>query len=323
MKEIEKPAIRILDESPGEQDGVHYGKYQIQPLIRGFGATLGNSLRRVLLSSIPGSAAVYLKIDGVLHEFTSIKGVVEDVTEIVLNVKGLPIACNSDEPVAVKLNVKGPGEITAGDVQADDRVEITDPSYHIATITGDTLVKMEIGVRRGRGYVPAEWHEMDPAVPKDRGVILLDSDFSPIRRVSFSVEPARVGQRTDYDSLLIEIETDSTISPADSLSEAAKILLREFSFVVDFKEKILKEEEQKEEQEKKKSQDMKKSIDELDLSVRSYNCLKNANIESVEDLLNCSESQLKGLRNFGEKSLKEIVAKLKVMGLSLKPEEPE
>lgn len=322
MKNIERPMIKILEErSLGDEKGL-YGKYMIEPLIRGFGTTLGNSLRRILISSVTGSSVVYLNIDGVLHEFTPLEGVMEDVTDIIINLKQLPLSVNTDELVRLKIDVKGPKEVTAGDIQADDHVEIVDPSFVICNITQQgKQLKMEIGAKRGRGYVVSEWHTDDPDLPKQRGVLLMDSNFSPITRTRFAVEPARVGQRSDFDRLVIEIETDGTVQPADALSEAARILIKEFSFIVDFKERILLEEERKEEEEKKKSQDLKKTIDELDLSVRSYNCLKNANILTVEEVIKWSESRLKGLRNFGEKSLNEIKAKLSVMGLRLKDDE--
>jgi len=322
MKTIERPNIKIIEERAVEEGNGLYGRYMIQPLIRGFGTTLGNSLRRILISSITGSAVVYMKMDGVLHEFTTVDGIVEDVADIILNLKGLPISVDTDELIQLHLEVKGPREVTAGDIEADDRVEIIDPSYPICTITGQgKTVKMDIGVRRARGYVPTEWHVEDPDVPKDRGIIHIDSNYSPIVRTRFAVEAARVGQRSDFDRLIIEIETDGTVSPADALSEAARILIKEFSFIVDFKERILLEEEKKEEEEKRKSQDLKKTIDELDLSVRSYNCLKNASIFTVEELITWSETRLRGLRNFGEKSLKEIKAKLNTMGLELMQDE--
>jgi DNA-directed RNA polymerase subunit alpha len=321
MKTIERPNIKIIEEKPIEDGPGLYGRYMIQPLIRGFGTTLGNSLRRILISSITGSAVVYMKMDGVLHEFTAVEGMVEDVADVVLNLKGLPVSVDTDELVPLKLEIKGPKKVTAGDIEADDRVDITEPDYHICTITSQKTVKIEIGVQRGRGYVPTEWHVEDPDIPKDRGIIHIDSNFSPIVRSRFAVEPARVGQRSDYDRLIIEIETDGTVSPADALSEAARILIKEFSFIVDFKERILLEEEKKEEEEKRKSQDLKKTIDELDLSVRSYNCLKNASIFTVEELITWSETRLRGLRNFGEKSLKEIKAKLGTMGLELMQDE--
>lgn len=321
MKDIERPSIKILEETTSDDKGIHHGRYLIQPLIRGFGTTMGNSLRRVLLSSIPGAAPVYLRIDGVLHEFTAIEGVVEDVTEIVINVKGLPIACNTDELVTVSVDVKGPGKVTAGDIQAEDRVEVVDPAYHIATLSGSVRFKLEIGVKRGRGYVASEWHEQDSTIPGERGTILLDSNFSPIRSTRFLVEPARVGQRTDFDSLTVEIETDGSVLPADALSEASKILLRQFGFVVDFKEKIIEEEVKKVQEETQKNMNLKKRLDELDLSVRAYNCLKNANLNTVEELVEKTESHLRGLRNFGEKSLREIKEKIHALGLSLKDEE--
>lgn len=322
MFNIERPNIKILEERIIEEGIRMYGKYEIQPLIRGFGTTLGNSLRRILISSITGSAVVYVKIDGVLHEFTSMDGVIEDVSDIVLNLKGLPVAVDSDEVIPLKLKVTGINKVTAGDLEADDRVEIPDPDYHICTITSaDVTLNMEVGVRRGRGYVPAEWHSEDPDVPSSRGIILIDSNYSSVTRAKFLVDSSRVGQRTDYDKLTLEVVTDGSVSPADALSEAARILIKEFSFIVDFKERILLEEEKKEEEEKKKGQDLRKTIDELDLSVRSYNCLKNANIILVEELITWSESRLRGLRNFGEKSLNEIKAKLGIMGLGLKPDE--
>jgi len=322
MKNIERPNIKIIEEKQiGDGPGL-YGRYVIQPLIRGFGVTLGNSLRRILMSSITGSAVVYMKMDGVLHEFTPLEGVIEDVTDIVLNLKGLPVNVETDELVALELKAKGARTVTAGDIQADDRVRIVEPDYPICTITAaGREVKMEIGVARGRGYVPVEWHLEDPDIPKERGIIHIDSSFSPVLRTRFSVDPARVGQRSDYDRLTIEVETNGAVTPADALSEAARILIKEFSFVVDFKERIMLEEEKKEEEEKKRSQDLKRTIDELDLSVRSYNCLKNANILTVDELIKWSESRLRGLRNFGEKSLKEIKMKLNAMGLELTPDE--
>ncbi len=324
MNTIERPNIKIIEEKSNEDGTGNYGRYEIQPLIRGFGTTLGNSLRRILISSITGSAVVYMKIEGVLHEFTALEGVVEDVTDIVLNLKGLPIAVNSDEMVVLKLDKGETGVVTAGDFEADDRVEFPRPDFPICTVTSDAIeFKMEVGVRRGRGYVPTEWHREDPDIPTERGVILVDSNYSPVVRTRFFVEPARVGQRTDFDKLTIEVYTDGSVLPADSLSEAARILIKEFSFIVDFKERILIEEEKKEEEQKKKGQDLKKTIDELDLSVRSYNCLKNANINMVEELLPWSETRLRGLRNFGEKSLKEIKAKLISMGLNLAPDDAE
>ncbi len=321
MKTIERPTIKIIEEKTIEDGPTMYGQYSIQPLIRGFGTTLGNSLRRILISSITGSSVVYLKMEDVMHEFTTLDGVVEDVTDIVINLKGLSVSVNTDELVELYLEVKGPKEVVAGDIQADDRVEIIDPDYPICNVTGNRTIRMGIGVQRGRGYVPTEWHSEDPDMPTERGIIFIDSNFSPILKTQFNVSPARVGQRTDYDMLTINVETDGSVTPADALSEAARILIKEFSFIVDFKERILLEEEKKEEEEKRKSQDLKKTIDELDLSVRSYNCLKNANIITVEELITWSETRLRGLRNFGEKSLKEIKAKLSLMSLGLVEEE--
>jgi DNA-directed RNA polymerase subunit alpha len=321
MKAFERPNIRIVEEKSLDGGNALYGKYNIQPLIRGFGATLGNSLRRILISSITGSGIVYIKIDGVLHEFSSIDGVVEDVTDILINFKGLRVGVESDELVELVIEKKGPCEIKAGDIQTDDRVTIVEKDYHLCTVTTNKTIKMKIGVMRGRGYVPTEWHLENPEIPKERGVLHIDTVFSPVIKTKFSVEPARVGQRTDHDKLVIEIETDGTVSPAEALSEAARILIKQFSFIVDFKERILLEEEKKEQEIIRKSQDLKRTIDEMDLSVRSYNCLKNANILTVEELITWSETRLRGLRNFGEKSLKEIKAKLIQMGLDLAPDE--
>lgn len=322
MNDIERPNIKIIEEKTAEDGKCLYGRYEIQPLIRGFGTTLGNSLRRILISSVTGSAVVYLQIDKVLHEFHSIEGVVEDVTDIVLNLKGLSVSVDSDEVVPLLLDIKGIKDVKAGDFQADDRVQISDPNYPICTVTSEnTKLKMEVGVRRGRGYMPVEWHKEDPDLPSDRGIILIDSNYSPVVRTKFNVSSARVGQRTDFDKLEIDVTTDGSVSPADALSEAARILIKEFSFIVDFKERILLEEEKKEEEQKKKGQDLKKTIDELDLSVRSYNCLKSANILTVEEVVTWSELRLRGLRNFGEKSLKEIKEKLISMGLNLMDDE--
>ncbi len=324
MNAIEKPNIKIIEETAVMGTTELFGRYEIQPLIRGFGTTLGNSIRRMLLGSITGSSVVYVKIDGVQHEFTSIPGVLEDVTEIVMNLKGLPVYVDADELVTVSLDIKGKKKIVAGDFKKDDRVNMPMADYHVCTVTDDnTRMKMEIGLRRGRGYVPAEWHNEDSEIPADRGIIKIDSDYSPVVKTKYIVEPARVGQRTDYDKLTIDIITDGSVSPADALSEASRILIKEFSFIVDFKERILLEEEKKEEEQKKKGQDLKRTIDELDLSVRSYNCLKNANIILVEELITWSEARLRGLRNFGEKSLNEIKAKLHQMGLALVPDEVE
>lgn len=322
MDFFEKPSIKIVEEKDTEDGKCVYGKYVIQPLIRGFGITLGNSLRRILLSAIYGSAVVYLKIDSVLHEFSALDGVYEDVTDIILNLKRLPVNCKNSGLVTLILDKSGKGEVIAADLAHSEEVEISDPEYHIAEIvSNNTKLKMEIGVKKGFGYVPSEWHEHDTEVPKERGVILIDSNFSPVKKVKFSVESSRVGQRTGFDKLLIELETNKSIGCADCLSQAARILMNQASFVVDFKTRILLEVEKQREEEKKKTTELKRTIEDLDLSVRSYNCLKNAGILAVEELIKSTETRLKGLRNFGEKSLREIKTKLLAMGLSLAEDE--
>src|SRR5579872_555032 len=288
----------------------NYAKFVVEPLERGFGMTLGNALRRVLLSSIPGAAVTYVKIDGVLHEFSTIPGVVEDVTNLILNLKGLPIKMTTDEPKVLQLQVTGgPREVTAADIQPDAEVEILDPSYHLATLNSkDGRLAMEIGVEKHRGYVTADKQQN---VEHLIGVIPMDSIFSPIRKVNYAVDDTRVGQVTDYDRLTLEIETNGSITPDEALSTAAEILREQFALFATFTS-----EEQPVVEPVQSEWDI--PVETLDLSVRSYNCLKRAGISKVSELLDMTEDEIIKMRNFGKKSLDEIKEKLEERGLSLR-----
>ena len=287
----------------------NYAKFVIEPLERGFAITLGNSLRRVLLSSIPGAAVTYVKIDGVLHEFSTIAGVVEDTTNLLLNLKGLPIKLDSDEPKVLTLSVGGAREITASDIAPDADVEILQPDYHIATMTGKSAkLQMEIGVEKARGYVTADKQKN---VEHMIGLIPLDSIFSPIRKVNFTVDDTRVGQSVDFDRLTLEIETNGSITPDDALSTAATILQDQLDLFVNFT------------QEEKPPAAAPTSewdipVESLNLSVRSFNCLKRAGISKISELLDMTEDEIIKMRNFGKKSLDEIKQVLEERGLSLR-----
>jgi len=287
----------------------NYAKFVIEPLERGFGITLGNSLRRVLLSSIPGAAVTYVKIDGVLHEFSTIPGIVEDTTNLLLNLKGLPIKLDTDEPKVLTLSVNGAKEVTASDISPDADVEILQPDYHIATLTGKTAkLQMEIGVEKSRGYVTADKQKN---VEHMIGLIPMDSIFSPIRRCNFTVDDTRVGQSVDFDRLTLEIETNGSITPDDALSTAATILQNELDLFVNFT------------QEEKPPAAAPASewdipVETLNLSVRSFNCLKRAGISKVSELLDMTEDEIIKMRNFGKKSLDEIKQVLEERGLSLR-----
>src|SRR5579884_2504023 len=287
----------------------NYAKFVVEPLDRGFGITLGNALRRVLLSSIPGAAVTYVKIDGVLHEFSTIPGVVEDMTDLLLNLKGLPIKLNSDEPKVLTLSVSGPREVVAGDISPDADVEILQPNYHIATITGKTTkLTMEIGVEKHRGYVTADKQRN---IEHMIGLIPMDSIFSPIRKVNFTVDDTRVGQSVDYDRLTLEIETNGSISPDDALSEAAEILTDQLRLFIGFstEEKPVAT---------APASEWDVPVETLNLSVRSFNCLKRAGISKVSELLDMTEDEIIKMRNFGRKSLDEIKQVLQERGLSLR-----
>ena len=306
--------MTVLETPQGAQIEVrerrdNYAKFVIEPLERGFGITLGNSLRRVLLSSIPGAAVTYVKIDGVLHEFSTIPGVTEDTTDLLLNLKGLPIKLNSDDPKVLSLNVQGPKEVTAGDIAPDADVEILNPNYHIATLTTKAAkIQMEIGVEKHRGYVTADRQRN---IEHMIGLIPMDSIFSPIRKVNFSVDDTRVGQVVDFDRLTIEVETNGSITPDDALSSAADILSDQLALFTSFST------EEKPVQTAPASE-WDVPVETLNLSVRSFNCLKRAGISKVSELLDMSEDEIIKMRNFGKKSLDEIKQVLEERNLSLR-----
>ena len=310
MIEIEKPRIESL-ESP---DDISYGKFVVEPLERGYGTTLGNSLRRVLLSSLPGTAPTSIRIAGVQHEFSTIPGVKEDVTEIVLNVKGIIARLHCDGPKTVYIEAAGECEVTAGDIKADAEVEILNPELHIASLGPDGALSMEITLAHGRGYVPADKNKSAQQVI---GTIPVDSIYAPVLKVNYAVENTRVGNQTDFDKLTIEVWTDKTISARDALSLGAKILCDHFTLFTDLSDTIGNSCTVVEKEPERPDTVMKMTIEELDLSVRSFNCLKRANINTVEDLTNKTEEEMIKVRNLGRKSLEEVEHKLAMMGLSL------
>ena len=310
MIEIEKPRIEC-QESP---DDISYGKFVVEPLERGYGTTRGNSLRRVLLSSLPGTAPTSIRIAGVQHEFSTIPGVKEDVTEIVLNVKGIIARLHCDGPKTVYIEAAGECEVTAGDIKADGEVEILNPELHIASLGPDGALSMEITLAHGRGYVPADKNKSAQQVI---GTIPVDSIYAPVLKVNYAVENTRVGNQTDFDKLTIEVWTDKTISARDALSLGAKILCDHFTLFTDLSDTIGNSCTVVEKEPERPDTVMKMTIEELDLSVRSFNCLKRANINTVEDLTNKTEEEMIKVRNLGRKSLEEVEHKLAMMGLSL------
>ena len=310
MIEIEKPRIEC-QESP---DDISYGKFVVEPLERGYGTTLGNSLRRVLLSSLPGTAPTSIRIAGVQHEFSTIPGVKEDVTEIVLNVKGIIARLHCDGTKTVYIEAAGECEVTAGDIKADGEVEILNPELHIASLGPDGALSMEITLAHGRGYVPADKNKSAQQVI---GTIPVDSIYAPVLKVNYAVENTRVGNQTDFDKLTIEVWTDKTISARDALSLGAKILCDHFTLFTDLSDTIGNSCTVVEKEPERPNTVMKMTIEELDLSVRSFNCLKRANINTVEDLTNKTEEEMIKVRNLGRKSLEEVEHKLAMMGLSL------
>ncbi len=311
MIEIEKPRVECFHVS----DDNSYGKFVVEPLERGYGTTLGNSLRRILLSSLPGVAVNSVKIDGVLHEFSTIPGVVEDVTEIILNIKKLAIKLHSDGPKTIYINHEGAGDICARDIKCDSDVEIINGDLHIAKLNEDAKLFMEIVIDRGRGYVSADRNKqlLQPVI----GVIPVDSIYTPVMKVNYTVDNTRVGQITDYDKLILEVWTDGTIDPSDAVSLGAKILNEHLNLFIDLSESAKNAEIMIEKEERKKEKVLETTIEELDLSVRSYNCLKRAGINTVQDLTNRSENDMMKVRNLGRKSLEEVIAKLDSMGLAL------
>ena len=316
MFEFEKPRIEIAEMA---QDGT-YGRFVVEPLERGYGTTLGNSLRRILLSSLPGSAVSNVKIDGCLHEFSVIPGVKEDVTEIILNLKCLAIKNTSEgnESKVAYIDVEGEGEVTAKDIKADSDIEILNPDLHIATLSGgpNSKLYMEITISKGRGYVGADKNKKED---QPIGMLPVDSIFTPVTRVNFLVENTRVGQITDYDKLTLEVWTNGTIAPDDAVSYGAKLLNEHFALFIDLSDNAKNTEILVEKEEGKKEKVLEMSIEELDLSVRSYNCLKRAGINTVEDLACKTEEEMMKVRNLGKKSLEEVLNKIAELGLSLKP----
>ncbi|MGI5959854.1 MAG: DNA-directed RNA polymerase subunit alpha [Massiliimalia sp.] len=315
MIEIEKPRIETAEMKP---DGT-YGKFVVEPLERGYGTTLGNSLRRVLLSSLPGVAVASIKIDGVQHEFSTIPGVKEDVTEIVLNIKGLTAKIHGEAPKTVYIEAEGEGQVTAGDIKADSEVEILNPTMHIATLDQGAKLYMEIVLDKGRGYVTAERNKAK--IQNIVGAIPVDSIYTPVLKVNYTVENTRVGQITDYDKLSLEVWTDGTISAKESISLAAKVLNEHLNLFVDLSEEAASAEIMVEKDDKGNEKVLEMTIEELDLSVRSFNCLKRAGINTVGDLINKSEDDMMKVRNLGKKSLEEVICKLNSLGFDLNPED--
>ncbi|MBQ6554742.1 MAG: DNA-directed RNA polymerase subunit alpha [Firmicutes bacterium] len=316
MFEFEKPRIEITEKD------TNYGCFVVEPLERGYGTTLGNSLRRILLSSLPGAAVSNVKIEGVLHEFSTIPGVKEDVTEIILNLKNLAIKNNSDspEPKIAYIDATGECEVKASDIKVDADIEILNPDLHIATLSGgpESRLVVEITITKGRGYVDASKNKRSDQPLR---MIPVDSLYTPVRRVNFRVEDTRVGQITDYDKLTFEVWTDGTIAPDEAVSLGAKILNEHLNLFVDLSDSARNAEILVEKEEGKKEKVLELSIEELDLSVRSYNCLKRAGINTVEDLASKTEEDMMKVRNLGRKSLEEVLNKLAELGLSLSPSE--
>lgn len=317
MIEIEKPRIEIVDMSEDE----NYGRFVVEPLERGFGNTLGNSLRRVLLSSLPGVAVTSVKIDGVVHEFSTVPGVKEDVTEIVLNLKGLIANILSNNgPKTVEIDAVGPCIVTAGDIKCDSEVEILNKDLKIATLNDDAKLYMEITLDKGRGYVSADRNKQAMA-QNILGVIPIDSIYTPVLKVNYNVENTRVGQITDYDKLALDVWTNGVINAQEAVSLAAKVLTEHLNLFVDLSEKSQEVEIMIKKDDKGKEKVLEMTIEELDLSVRSFNCLKRAGINTVEDLLDKSEEDMMKVRNLGRKSLEEVIHKLESLGFKLSKEE--
>lgn len=313
MIEIEKPRIERVELSP---DGT-YGKFVVEPLERGYGITLGNSLRRIMLSSLEGCAVTAIKIDGVQHEISKIDGVKEDVTEIVLNMKQLIVKLHGDSPKTLRIDAVGEGIVRAGDIKVDSDVEIINPDLHIATLNSDGRLYMDIVVSKGRGYVPSERNKTNAAI----GTIHMDSIYTPVHKVNYVVENTRVGQVTDYDKLTIDVWTNGIITPDEAVSISAKILSDYLKFFIELSDNAKNTEIVIEKDNDKKEKVLEMTIEELDLSVRAYNCLKRAGINTVEDLINRTEDDMIKVRNLGRKSLDEVIGKLNALGLALRKEE--
>ncbi|MEA5015171.1 MAG: DNA-directed RNA polymerase subunit alpha [Candidatus Limiplasma sp.] len=311
MIEIEKARIECVEMS---QDN-RYGRFIIEPLERGFGHTLGNALRRVLLSSLPGVAVTGISIDGIQHEFSTVPGVTEDVTEMILNLKNLSAKLYSDQPKTVLLDVRGPAEVKAGDIGVDDELEIIDPDLHIATLNEDAHLQMALTLDKGRGYVSADKNK---SVNMPIGFIPMDSIFTPIRKVNYTVEDTRVGQITDYDKLTLEVWTNGSVQPDEAVSLSAKILTEHLSLFVSLTDQVMPVSFADQEDDKKEKV-LEMTIEELDLSVRAYNCLKRAGINTVAELVQRNQEDMMKVRNLGRKSLEEVEQKLEALNLSLRP----
>ncbi len=315
LEPINRPEINTI-----MTDNEH-GTFELGPLERGYGTTIGNSLRRVLLSSLPGVAVTAVRIDDVAHELSTIPGVKEDVTEIVLNLKGLTAKLNSDTPKTVYIDAEGECEITAGDIKTDSEVDILNPGMHIATLGKDAKLYMEITIDRGRGYVPSEKNKqlLGPNAPID--IIAVDSIYTPVLKVNFSVTDMRSGQYTDYDKLILEVWTDGTVSPKEAVSQAANLLIEHLKLFSELSDETTFHETLADKDDKGKEKILEMTIEELDLSVRSFNCLKRAGINTVEDLISKSEEEMMKVRNLGKKSFDEVKEKLKTLGFDLSSEE--
>lgn len=311
MIEFEKPIITKIDETKD------YGRFVIEPLERGYGTTLGNSLRRVLLSSLPGAAVTSIKIDGVLHEFDTVPGVREDVMQIILNLKGLAVKSHVQEEKTMELDITGPAQVTAGDLLVDDEIEIINPDHYLFTIAEGATFKAELKVNASRGYVPAEGNKKDDAPV---GTLAIDAIYTPVKKVNYQVEPARVGSNDQFDKLTIEIETNGTLIPEDALGLSARVLMDHLNLFTDLTEVAKTMDVMKEAEKVSDEKVMDRTIEELDLSVRSYNCLKRAGINTVYDLTEKSEAEMMKVRNLGRKSLDEVKIKLADLGLGLKNE---
>lgn len=316
MIEIEKPRIETEELT---EDGKH-GRFVVEPLERGFGNTLGNSIRRVLLSSLEGCAVTSIKIDGVLHEFSTIPGVKEDVTEIVLNMKSVVAKLYETSPKVVEISAQGPCVVTAGDIKCDSEVEILNPEQHIATLGEDAKLNMEITIDKGRGYIPAERNKLISG-NNVIGVLPIDSIYTPVLKVNYTVDNTRVGQITDYDKLTLDVWTNGVINAQEAVSLAAKVLTEHLNLFVNLSDKASSAEVMVEKDDKGKEKILEMTIEDLDLSVRSFNCLKRAGINTVEDLINKSEEDMMKVRNLGRKSLEEVIQKLNSLGFSLQKED--
>lgn len=314
MIEIEKPKIEVVEAS----EDATYGKFVVEPLERGYGTTLGNSLRRILLSSLPGAAITSVQIDGVLHEFSTIEGVVEDTTQIILNLKTLSLKIHSDEEKVLEIDAEGAGVVTAADIRADSDVEILNPDLVIATMEQGASLRIRMYANRGRGYVSADQNKR-PDMPI--GVIPIDSIYTPINRVNYQVENTRVGQVTNYDKLTLEVWTDGSIRPEEAVSLGAKIMTEHLNLFVGLTDEAQEAEIMVEKEEDKKEKVLEMTIEELDLSVRSYNCLKRAGINTVQELTQKTEEDMMKVRNLGRKSLEEVQEKLEELGLGLRKDE--